>query len=218
MKSILAVVFDLDGLMVHSEQLSMIAWQQLFTKFGYSLDEEDFPELIGIDGDSTVNRLRRGRSFPLSNEEILDLHYRHWIAIAKEEIQPVQGLFDLVEAFKVRGLKMGVASNSRSDYVHTVLETIGLNGNFGCVVTSDQVARGKPAPDVYEVAADRLEVRSEACLALEDSPSGLQAALNAGMRCVVVPNQDLLHERYDGAFAQFPSLEALLTNVDRVLD
>jgi HAD superfamily hydrolase (TIGR01509 family) len=217
MKRIQAVIFDLDGLMVRSEPLSMKAWQKLLAKFGYSLDEEDFPELIGIDGDSTVQRLRQGRSFALSNEEILDLHYRHWIAIAKEEIQPVQGLFDLIEAFRARGLKMGVASNSRSDYVHTVLDTIGLNGHFSCVVTSDQVARGKPAPDVYEVAAECLGVRSETCLALEDSPSGLQAALNAGMRCVVVPNQDLLHESYDGAFAQFPSLEALLADLDRIL-
>ena len=217
MKSILAVIFDLDGLMVHSEHLSMKAWQRLLAKFGYSLDEKDFPELIGIDGDSTVDRLRQGRIFPLSNEEILDLHYNHWIKLALEEIQPVHGLFDLVEAFKARGLKMGVASNSRSDYVHTVLDTIGLNGNFGCVVTSDQVASGKPAPDVYEVAAERLGVRSDACLALEDSPSGLQSALNAGMRCVVVPNQDLLHESYEGAFAQFPSLEALLADLDRVL-
>jgi HAD superfamily hydrolase (TIGR01509 family) len=217
MKSILAVIFDLDGLMVHSEQLSMKVWQRLLAEFGYSLDEEDFPELIGIDGDSTVDRLRQGRSFPLSNQEILDLHYRHWISLAMEEIQPIHGLLDLIEAFKARGLKMGVASNSRSDYVHAVLKTIGLNGYFKCVVTSDQVARGKPAPDVYEVAAERLGVKSEACLALEDSPSGLQSALNAGMRCVVIPNQDLLHESYDGAFAQFPSLEALLSDLDRVL-
>jgi HAD superfamily hydrolase (TIGR01509 family) len=217
MRSILAVIFDLDGLMVRSEPLSIKAWQILLAKFGYSLDEEDFPELIGIDGDSTVQRLRRGRSFPLNNEEILDLHYRHWIAIAKEEIQPVQGLFDLIEAFRARGLKMGVASNSRSDYVHTVLDTIGLNGHFGCVVASDQVARGKPAPDVYNVAAEHLGVRSEACLALEDSPSGLQAALNAGMRCVVVPNQDLLHESYDGAFARFPSVNALRAELDKLL-
>jgi HAD superfamily hydrolase (TIGR01509 family) len=217
MKSILAVIFDFDGLMVHSEHLSMKAWQRLLAKYGYTLDEKDFPELIGIDGDTTVNRLRQGRLFSLSNEEILDLHYHHWIALAMEEIQPVHGLFDLIEAFKGRGLKLGVASNSRSDYVHTVLEKIRLNGNFGCVVTSDQVKRGKPFPDVYEAAADCLGVRPDECLALEDSPSGLQSALNAGMRCVVVPNQDLLHESYNGAFAQFPSLEALLADLDRVL-
>ena len=212
-----AVIFDLDGLMVHSEPLSMKAWQQLLAEFGYSLNVRDYPELIGMDGDTTINILRREMNIPLSNKEIMDLHDRYWIAIAREEARAASGLFDLVEAFKARNHRLGVASNSRSEYVHTVLETIGLNGDFQCVLTSDQVQRGKPAPDVYLAAASCLGVKSEACLALEDSPAGLKSALAAGMRCVVVPNQDLLHESYAGAFAQFSSLDALRTDLDRVL-
>jgi HAD superfamily hydrolase (TIGR01509 family) len=212
-----AVIFDLDGLMVHSETFSMKAWQQLLGAFGYSLRDEDYRELIGIDEDTTITRLRQGRELPLSSEEILDLHNRYWMEIAVEEVQPAHGLLDLIEAIRARGLKMGVASNSRSDYVHLVLDTIGLKGYFGCVVTSDDVERGKPAPDVYKEAADRLRVKPGECLALEDSPAGLQSALNAGMRCVVVPNLDLLHVSYHGAFLRFPTLTALQAELERVL-
>jgi HAD superfamily hydrolase (TIGR01509 family) len=212
-----AIVFDLDGLMVDSEPLSMKAWQKLLAEFGHSLEEEDYPSLIGIDGDSTINLLRQKMDIPLNNGEIMDLHDRYWIAIAREEVQPVSGLSDLVEAFKSRDYKLGVASNSRSEYVHAVLDTIELKEDFHCVMSSDQVQRGKPAPDVYQAVAACLGVEPEVCLALEDSPTGLKSALAAGMRCIVVPNQKLLHESYTGAYAHFPSLLHLYDNLDKVL-
>jgi HAD superfamily hydrolase (TIGR01509 family) len=217
MMKIQAIVFDLDGLMVDSEPMSMKAWQKLLTEFGHSLEEKDYPSLIGIDGDSTIKLLRQKMDIPLKNREIMDLHDRYWIAIVREEVQPVSGLFDLVKAFKSRDYKLGVASNSRSEYVHAVLDTIELKENFHCVLSADQVQRGKPAPDIYQAAAACLGVEPEVCLALEDSPTGLKSALAAGMRCIVVPNQKLLHESYAGAYAHFPSLLHLYDNLDQVL-
>jgi HAD superfamily hydrolase (TIGR01509 family) len=217
MMKIQAVVFDLDGLMVDSEPLSMKAWQKLLAEFGHSLKEEDYFPSIGIDGDRTIDLLRQKMDIPLNNSTIMELHYRYWIAIVREEVKPVSGLFDLVEAFKSRDYRLGVASNSRSEYVHAVLKTIGMNENFHCVLGSDQVQRGKPAPDVYQAVATCLGVEARACLALEDSPTGLNSALAAGMRCVVVPNQKLLHKSYEGAYAQFPSLEYLYANLETVL-
>jgi len=218
MDHIQAIIFDLDGLMVDSEPLSLKAWQKLLIAYGYRLDEEDYSQLIGVDEHSTINRLRQGRVLPLSDVEILDIHYRYWMEIASQDAQPVNGLFDLIEAIRTHGLKMGVASNSRSYYVSLVLKKIGLNSNFECVVTSDQVERGKPAPDIYEAVARCLEVSPIFCLAIEDSPVGLQSALNAGMRCVVVPNHSLIHEKYDGAFARFPTLGDLIKDLDNILE
>jgi putative hydrolase of the HAD superfamily len=217
MERIRAVIFDLDGLMVHSEHHSYKAWKRLMGEFGYSLDDDEYRTVIGVDGETTVNLFRQGRDLPMSNEELIDLHYRYWISIMMKEVQPIDGLFDLVKSVQARNLKMGIASNSRSDYVHNILETIGLNGDFSCIVASDQVDKGKPAPDVYLAVSNCLGVRPVECLALEDSPTGLQSALNAGMRCVVVPNPDLIHERFEGAFAQFPSLEDLIPELDQVL-
>ena len=88
---------------------------------------------------------------------------------------------------------------------------------MGCVFAADMVDRGKPAPDVYLMTADCLDVSPEVCLALEDSPTGLQSALNAGIRCAVVPNKALLDGSYEGAFAIFPTLFELTANLDWLL-
>jgi HAD superfamily hydrolase (TIGR01509 family) len=217
MNGIQAVIFDLDGLMVHTELLCMKAWQQLLAEFGYSLSAEEYRMFIGVDSDKSVNLIRQGMDIPLSNKELLDLRYRYSIALVREGVRPAEGLQDCMESIKDRDLKMGIASNSRSNYVHAVLETIGLNGDFSCVVAADQVDKGKPAPDVYQAVAKSLGVAPRDCLALEDSPTGLQSALNARMRCVVVPNPELLDASFEGAYALFPSLSALNSALDRVL-
>lgn len=91
-----------------------------------------------------------------------------------------------------------------------MLEALGLSQSFGCVRCREDVVQGKPAADVYLAAAACLEVDHTQCLALEDSPIGLQAALNAGMRCLAVPNEDLMDEDFSGADARFNSLVSVL--------
>jgi HAD superfamily hydrolase (TIGR01509 family) len=217
MSRIQAVILDLDGLMVDSEHLSHKAWQVFLGKFGYSLDGDEYSKVIGIEGDAAVDHLRQSMDLPLSNEEIIDHHYELWMEIANDETRPMQGLLEVVHALKARGLKMGVASNSYAEYVGNMLKKIGLDSEMQCVYTADMVEMGKPAPDVYLATADCLGVAPEVCLAMEDSPTGLQSALNAGMRCAVVPNRALVDVSYDGAFAIFPTLLELTKNLDWLL-
>jgi HAD superfamily hydrolase (TIGR01509 family) len=217
MSRIRAVILDLDGLMVDSEPLSYKAWQVLLGEYGYSFMEDQYRHLIGIDGDASVAYLRRTMELPLSNQEILDRHYQLWIEIMRKEARPMEGLKVLIEDMKSRKLKIGVASNSHTEHVHNTLEIIGLDGDLSCVSTVDMVRQGKPAPDVYLRTAECLGVVPEVCLALEDSPTGLQSAINAGIRCAVVPNKALFDATYEGAFAIFPTLLELTTNLDWLL-
>lgn len=217
MSRIQAVILDLDGLMVDSEHLSYKAWQIFLGKFGYSLDEDEYSKLIGIDGDAAVDHLRQNMDLPLSNKEIINQHYELWMEIANEEARPMEGLLEFIDELKARGLKIGVASNSHVEYVHSTLGIIGLDGDIRCVYGEDMVDKGKPAPDVYLATADCLGVMPEVCLAAEDSPTGLQAALKAGIRCAVVPNRALVDVSYDGAFAIFPTLRELTENLDWLL-
>jgi HAD superfamily hydrolase (TIGR01509 family) len=209
MNQIGAVIFDFDGLMVDSEPLSMKAWQKILAEFGHDVKYEEFRQIIGVEAIASADFLCRKLGLPISSEEIVDRHYDYWTSFAIDEAQPADGLADLIDAIREQGCKLGIASNSHSEYVSAVLKNIHLDDRFECVVTSDQVASGKPAPDVYLRAASCLCVGPEACLAIEDSPTGLRSALDAGMRCVVVPNRDLLHQEYEGAFARYPSLRAL---------
>jgi HAD superfamily hydrolase (TIGR01509 family) len=217
MDGIQAVILDLDRLMVESEPLSLKAWQQFLTEYGYDLEEEAYREFIGKDERIAIEILRRSMDLPVSDEEIIDGHYDYWKIILQEEAVPMEGLLPFINVIQDRGLKMGVASNSRSDYVHCMLETIGLDGFFQCVRTFDMVPRGKPDPDVYQAVAECLKVEPRNCLGIEDSPAGLQSAINAGMRCAVIPNSSLQDAPFDGAYAIFPSFVELSANLDWVL-
>ena len=90
-----------------------------------------------------------------------------------------------------RGLKKAVASSGIGRYVEAVLRATGLRDRFSVIITVDQVARGKPAPDVFLAAARALNVEPQDCLVLEDAPAGVQAAKAAGMTCIAVPDYDV---------------------------
>jgi HAD superfamily hydrolase (TIGR01509 family) len=122
-----------------------------------------------------------------------------------------------IEEIKIRELPLGVASNSEALYVDQVLRAIDVGDTFDCVITPDQVAQPKPAPDIYLAAAVSLNTPPERCLAIEDTPIGLSSALSAGMRCVVIPSLHLEGADFTGAYASFTSFPALLRELDSVL-
>jgi HAD superfamily hydrolase (TIGR01509 family) len=103
--------------------------------------------------------------------------------------QPVlPGVTELVDAARVAGLRVGVASSSSCQWVNGHLERLGLRDRFDCVRCRDDVAAVKPAPDLYLASIECLGVRADEALAIEDSPNGVAAAKAAGLRCVAVPN------------------------------
>jgi HAD superfamily hydrolase (TIGR01509 family) len=105
----------------------------------------------------------------------------------REELPLLPGATDAVRALSEHW-PLGVASSSPPDLIRTVLDAAGLADRFAAIVSSEQVSRGKPAPDVYLAAADRLGVPAADCAAVEDSANGLRAAAAAGMAVVAVPN------------------------------
>jgi HAD superfamily hydrolase (TIGR01509 family) len=105
---------------------------------------------------------------------------------------PMPGLLPLIEELAGRGITLGVASNSPTAYVQEVLRQIGVEPYLAAAVGSDEVARPKPAPDVYLRCARLIGVAPEGCLAFEDSPTGVAAAVAAGAYCVLIPNPHLI--------------------------
>jgi HAD superfamily hydrolase (TIGR01509 family) len=103
-------------------------------------------------------------------------------------MEPMPGVSALLGALVTAGVPRAVASGAPSDWVLDGLKGVGLVGSFDAIVTSDQVRRGKPAPDVYIEAARRMGINAARCIAVEDSAPGLAAARAAGMRTVVIPH------------------------------
>src|SRR5262245_12405252 len=183
-----AILFDLDGLMVDSEPHSLASWQAVLQARGITLSQDIIDQMFG-------QRLIETAHLLAGFYRIADAPYI--LAREKEEYQvshlagqvkSMPGLFELLDEIDRRGLRKAVASSGVQRYVYAVLEEVGLAGRFETIITGDQVAKGKPAPDIFLTAARALSVAPPRCLVLEDAPSGVQAAKAAGMRCIAIPN------------------------------
>ncbi len=210
-----AILFDLDGLMVDSEPLAEQSWRLLLARHGHILDERTMADLLGLRPADSAHLIQERFSLPLLPEQLAAekrLLLRRLTADGKLRTMPA--LFDLLDAVDARGLARAVATSSSQDWASFALQAIGADGGFAAVVTGDLVPHGKPAPDIYLAAAEALSLPPGACLALEDSPAGVQAAKRAGMRCVAVPNQATAGLDLSAADWILPSLAAVAEQLD----
>jgi HAD superfamily hydrolase (TIGR01509 family) len=185
-----AVVLDMDGLMLDTEPIYKAAWQRASSELGYELDDRSYARLVGRPtGDCEQELLKQfGEAFPL------DGFRSRWPALWRVDVEERgierrAGLTEFLDFVDERGLPVAVATSSDAEYTAFSLRQAGLDGRSWVVVTGDQVARGKPAPDVYAEAARRLDVEPSRCVALEDSEAGILAASRAGLVSVLIPEQ-----------------------------
>ncbi len=214
--SIRATIFDLDGVLVQSERIAWKTWRDFLVLYGKELHKDDYRHLIGTASSAAV--IREFTDIPMSADEIMIDHRRRIMDLLDTDLIVTAGAGKLLEELKRRGYLLGVASNSVGIYVDRVLQIAGMRAFFDCVVSRDDVAQGKPAPDIYLEAARKLKVPPKRCLAIEDSPIGLQAAIAADMRCVAIPNPDLDGFEFPGAYAQFDTIAEFHTDLDRLLE
>ncbi len=184
-----AIVLDMDGLMLDTEPLYKIAWQAASAELGYALDDQSYVKLVGRPTEDCEQELLRqfGLAFPL--DRFRALWPMLWQAeVAVNGIQQKPGLIEFLAFADALGLPIGVATSSEAGYTAFSLRHAGLEGRFTVIVSGDEVARGKPAPDIYLEAARRLQVAPAACVALEDSEAGILAASRAGMCALLIPD------------------------------
>jgi beta-phosphoglucomutase len=184
-----AIIFDMDGLMLDTEPLYKVAWQAASAELGYVLDDSLYARLVGRPTRDCEREVVRqfGSAFPLDRFRVR--WPERWQAeVAAKGIRQKAGLLPFLAFLDKQRLPMAVATSSEADYAAFSLRHAGLEGRFEVIVTGDEVARGKPAPDIYLEAARRLQVPPAACVALEDSDAGTLAASRAGMRALLIPD------------------------------
>jgi HAD superfamily hydrolase (TIGR01509 family) len=181
------VVFDLDGVLLDSEQAWTRAETRLFARHGRPYGAEEKRLLIGGSLEETARELERLLERPGASDGLLN----ELLELAAEEfagpVEPMPGAIDLVGELRRAGRPMAVASNSQRRLVDLALAGSGLAQAFGAVVAGDEVANPKPAPDVYLEACRRLGARPDAAVAVEDSPRGAAAARAAGLFVIGIP-------------------------------
>ncbi|MFE1886338.1 HAD family hydrolase [Streptomyces diastatochromogenes] len=184
----LAVIFDLDGTLVDSEPNYYEASRQTLAEHGVPgftwAEHEDY---VGISTLETAVILRERYALHATVDELLDATNRRYLELARTHTQAYPEMRKFVELLAAEAVPMALASGSSPEALDAILAGTGLDAFLHTVVSADEVAHGKPAPDVFLEAARRLGADPADCVVLEDAAPGAAAAHAAGMRCIAVP-------------------------------
>ncbi len=203
-----AILFDMDGLMLDSECLYQAAWQTAARELGYTLDTAVYLSLVGQSNATAAAAFTAifGSDFPVA--DFNDRWHARWQELVRSQgIVLKPGLLALLDWLEQQTVPKAVGTSSDLAEAHLCLSIAGIRDRFAAIVTVDQVAAGKPAPDIFLEAAHRLDIKPANCLVLEDSNAGVQAAQSAGMPVVMVPDLQSPNEASKAiALAIFSSL------------
>ncbi|MFM4703543.1 hexitol phosphatase HxpB [Aeromonas bivalvium] len=188
-----AVIFDMDGVLIDSEPFWQRAQMAVFSELGHFHTEEDCNSTIGVRIDQLVAHWYRIRPWSSpSQQEVVQRILDQVIALILQEGQPKAGVLEALDLIEAQGLKVGLATSSPFTMVEAVLGKLGIQDRFMAVHSAEVERFGKPHPDVYIHAAEKLGVEPVHCLAIEDSFTGLLAAKAASMTALIVPDPALV--------------------------
>ena len=182
------MIFDLDGVLLDSEQLWNQAKEELVRETGGRWRDEAARAMMGMSSPEWSQYIRDELGVDRDVEEIDRAVVARMEELYREHLPLLPGAVEVVRALH-RRWPLALASSSNREIIDFVLDAAGLAAEFEATVSSEEVDRGKPAPDVYLEAARRLGVRADRCVAVEDSSNGMRSAAAAGMAVIAVPNE-----------------------------
>ncbi|MEA2201362.1 MAG: hypothetical protein QOI89_1958 [Solirubrobacteraceae bacterium] len=214
-----AVIFDLDGVLIDSEGVWNDARRELVRESGGAWTEDAQRAMMGMSSVEWSRYIRDELAVAMSAEEISAAVAGHVEGIYCRQLPLLPGARRAVISLAAR-FPLAVASSANRPVIDLVLGLAGLTRAFRTEVSSEEVARGKPAPDVYLEAARRISVPAARCAAVEDSGNGLRAAAAAGMSVIAIPNREFPPDKAALALADvvLPSIEHLSPGVVTALE
>src|SRR3990170_4167544 len=184
--SALAVIFDLDGVLVDSYRAHFASWRRLYGELGIDYSEAAFAADFGR---TSRDILRRTLGDDLTDERIHALDSRKealFRDILRESFPAMDGAVELIDALATDGFLLAVGSSGPPENIALALDKLGRAEKFAAVVTGQDVTRGKPDPQVFQLAAERLGVPAASCAVVEDAVHGIEAARRAGMASIAL--------------------------------
>jgi HAD superfamily hydrolase (TIGR01509 family) len=185
-----AVVFDLDGVLIDSEPVWEQVRREVVAEHGGHWAADAQQRLMGMSTGEWARYLSEDLGVGLPPDRIAALVIERTAARYAEHLPLMPGAVEAVRSLAARW-PLGLASSSPPSLIDTVLDAAGLRGCFAATLSTEQVAHGKPAPDIYLAVCERLGRQPQACAAVEDSTNGLRSAAAAGLRVIAIP-----HPRY----------------------
>jgi beta-phosphoglucomutase family hydrolase len=186
MPEIAAVIWDMDGVLADTAPYHLLAWQETFAKRGIKFTEEDFRRSFGIKNDAIIKNVLGEPTTEAEIETIALEKEATFRRIIGKNIKPLPGALKLLEALDGHGVKMAIASSTPIENIRLIVGSLGIGKYFPAVITGHDVTEGKPSPQVFLLAAQRLGVEAKNCVVFEDAVAGVTAAKSAGMRCVAI--------------------------------
>ncbi|MBV9893514.1 MAG: HAD family phosphatase [Chloroflexi bacterium] len=204
-----AIVFDMDGVLLDSEPLHFAALATVLARDGVALSQSENEAFIGTTVETTFGTLIARYSLSRSLAEYTALYDAAVLDVLASPRPPAEGVEALIAAARDHGLRLGLASSSRRLWIDATLRSLGLSKAFDAIVAGDDVAHGKPDPEIYLLASNELGVAPARCLAIEDSPNGVTSARRAGMQLIGVRTPYTAHLTLDGVLQTVDSLAEL---------
>ena len=187
MRTIKAILFDMDGVLLDSEEYICRAGVMMFKEKGYEVKPDDFLEFTGMGENRYLGGVAEKNRIPFELEKDKARTYEIYAEIVAGRLEPFPGVVEFIEKCRSRGLKMAVASSADPTKVEINLEEIGIpSSTFETVVTGLDIEHRKPAPDIFLKAAEKLDVDPAECLVVEDAISGVAAGKAAGARVLAL--------------------------------
>ena len=188
-----AVIWDMDGVIADTAPYHLKAWQGVFRERGVNFTGEDFRHNFGQRND-TIIRNTLGADISQSEIDVIasdkERNFRHRV---KQNIKPLPGAIKLITSLKEDGFSMALASSAPMENIQLVIQGLGIKSSFQAIVSGREVTEGKPSPQVFLLAAERLGVEPRDCIVIEDAIAGVTAAKRAGMYCMALASTHPRH-------------------------
>jgi pseudouridine 5'-phosphatase len=194
-----AVVFDLDGLLVNTEDLYEQAGETVLRRRGKTYDATLREQMMGRPVADAIQLMIECHSLPDPLEDLMCECRDVLEALMAASLAPMPGVEQLLDELQAANLPIAVATSATREYAHHVLTKLNLHERFRFILTAEDIRRGKPDPEVYLLAAQRLELPPPQMMVLEDSANGCRAAVAAGAFTVAVPNRHTEAHNFTGA-------------------
>lgn len=204
-----AVIFDMDGVIIDSEPVQMKAINQVMAQWGIQLEEKDFIPMIGRRLADDYDYLKHNFGVPVGIQEFMGQKNKAYQGLMINEAVEMPGLTPLLKRLKSAGILIGIASGSCRADIQMIVKTLKIESYFQTLTSGDDVVHGKPHPEIYQLAASRLKVPVEECIAIEDTSYGVQSSKEAGMKCVAFPHPYTRHQDFSRADISVASLNEI---------